>query len=130
MPHLAVQMLLALGRAYLAVGDAAGTRECLREAQDILRRRPDLGVLTEQAAELRSRLDSIHERIMGASSLTRAELRVLPLLSTHFTFREIGERLYVTPNTVKKHALAVYQKLGVSSRSEAVERARQLGLGI
>jgi LuxR family maltose regulon positive regulatory protein len=128
-PHLYVQTLLELGRAYFGIGDAAGTKECLREAQAILRRRPDLGVLPQQAAELQSKLGAIHERIVGASSLTRAELRLLPLLSTHFSFREIGERLFVTQNTVKKHALAVYQKLGVSSRSEAVERARELGLG-
>src|SRR5262245_5038755 len=81
----------------------------------------------EQLA-LRSKLDTVRGQSIGASSLTRAELRVLPLLSTHFTFREIGERLYLSHNTVKKHALSVYHKLGVSSRSEAVQRAQQIGL--
>jgi LuxR family maltose regulon positive regulatory protein len=65
----------------------------------------------------------------GSSSvLTAAELRVLPLLSTHLSFREIGERLYVSRNTIKTQAISVYRKLGVSNRSEAVTRARELGL--
>jgi LuxR family maltose regulon positive regulatory protein len=128
-PQLAVQALLELGRAYLALGDGAGTKQTLREANDILHRRPDLGILPEQAEGLRSQLDRIHERIIGASSLTRAELRLLPLLATHFTFREIGERLYVSQNTVKRQAVSIYRKLGVSSRSQAVQRAQELGLG-
>ena len=65
---------------------------------------------------------------MGASSLTRAELHLLPLLPTHLSFREIGERLYISQHTAKKHATTLYHKLGVSSRSQAVQRARQLGL--
>lgn len=127
-PHLAVQTLLELGRAYLGLGDAAGVGVTLTEANDILHRRPDLGLLSSQADELRSRLDRLHEPIMGASSLTRAELRLLPLLPTHLSFREIGERLYISQHTAKKHATSLYQKLGVSSRSQAVQRARQLGL--
>lgn len=63
---------------------------------------------------------------MGASSLTTAELRVLTLLPTHLTYREIGQRLYVSRNTVKSQAMAVYRKLGVSSRSEAIDRVQEL----
>jgi LuxR family transcriptional regulator, maltose regulon positive regulatory protein len=129
-PQLAVQTLIELGRAYLALGDGAGagTKQTLREANDILHRRPDLGILPEQAVELRSQLDRIHEKISGASSLTRAELRLLPLLPTHFTFREIGERLYISQNTVKREAISVYRKLGVSSRGQAVQRMQEIGL--
>jgi LuxR family transcriptional regulator, maltose regulon positive regulatory protein len=57
-----------------------------------------------------------------------AELRLVPLLSTHLSFREIGERLYVFQNTVKTQAISVYRKLGASSRSEAVQRLREIGL--
>jgi LuxR family maltose regulon positive regulatory protein len=64
----------------------------------------------------------------GNSGLTRAELRLLPLLSTHLSFREIGERLHVSRNTIKTQAISVYRKLGVSSRSEAVAVAEDLGL--
>ena len=61
-------------------------------------------------------------------SLTGAELRLLPYLATHLTFPEIAARLFISRNTVKTEAVAVYRKLGVSSRSEAIERAIALGL--
>ena len=59
---------------------------------------------------------------------TRAELRLLPLLATHLSFREIGTRLFVSRNTVKTQAISVYRKLGVSSRSDAIDHAARLGL--
>jgi LuxR family maltose regulon positive regulatory protein len=65
---------------------------------------------------------------MGASSLTGAELRLLPYLSTHLTFGEIAERLYVTHSTVKTQTTSIYRKLGVSSRSAAIERLTEAGL--
>jgi LuxR family maltose regulon positive regulatory protein len=64
----------------------------------------------------------------GASTLSEAELRVLPYLGTHLSFRQIGERLYVSRHTVKSHAIAVYRKLNVNSRDAAVDRAHELGL--
>ena len=64
----------------------------------------------------------------GASTLTLAELRVLPLLTTHLTFREIGERLFVSQNTVKTQAISIYRKLDATSRSEAIDRAVAIGL--
>jgi LuxR family transcriptional regulator, maltose regulon positive regulatory protein len=127
-PFLAVQTLLELGRAYLAVADAAGARVVLREAGNILRRRPDLGSLPREAKELRSTLDTLRVEAVGASSLTTAELRLVPLLSTHLSFREIGERLNVSRHTVKTQAISVYRKLGVASRSEAIERVQAIGL--
>jgi LuxR family maltose regulon positive regulatory protein len=66
--------------------------------------------------------------LSGPASLTIAELRILRFLPTHLSFREIGERLHVSTNTVKTQAHAVYGKLGVASRSEAVARASALGL--
>jgi LuxR family maltose regulon positive regulatory protein len=66
--------------------------------------------------------------ILGPSALTTAELRVLSLLPTHLSFREIAGRLHVSANTVKTQAHAVYRKLDASSRTEAVARARDVGL--
>ena len=54
--------------------------------------------------------------------------RLLPLLATHLTFREIGERLFISQNTVKTQAISVYRKLGVSSRGQAVQRVQTIGL--
>ena len=53
---------------------------------------------------------------------------MLEFLPTHLTMAEIAQRLYVSRNTVKSQAIAIYQKLGASSRGQAVERARQFGL--
>ena len=64
----------------------------------------------------------------GGPELTTAELRTLQYLPTHLSLREIGERLYVTRNTVKTHTISIYRKLEVTSRSEAVVRARELGI--
>ena len=52
-----------------------------------------------------------------------AELRLLPYLQTHLTFREIGERLFVSRNTVSTEVASIYRKLGVSSRRDAVQHA-------
>jgi LuxR family maltose regulon positive regulatory protein len=128
LPHRAVQTLLELTRAHLALTDVAAARTLLREAQIILHHRPHLGTLPAQAAQLQSKLDMLRETTTGAATLTNAELRLLPLLSTHLTFREIGERLYLSQHTIKCQALSVYRKLGVSSRSQAIQRVQQTGL--
>ena len=128
LPFYAVQTRLELVRAYIALTDVAGARIVLREVDDLLRRQPDLGILGSEADELRSQLETMRADVIGASSLTAAELRLLPLLATHHSFREIGERLHLSPHTVKTQAIAIYRKLGVSSRSQAIQHARDLGL--
>jgi LuxR family maltose regulon positive regulatory protein len=128
-PALAVQIRLELARVHLAISDVAGARTLLREIDEILERRPDLGVLGLRVAEFRARLGSLRMKgSVGPSTLTAAELRLLTLLPTHLSFREIGARLFVSPNTVKTQAISIYRKLGVSSRSGAVEAARAVGL--
>jgi len=128
LPFYAVQTRLELARAYIALSDPAAARTMLLEVDDLLLRRPDLGVLPKQADELRARLDEMRVDAVGASSLTAAELRLLRLLGTHHSFRAIGEQLYLSRHTVKSHAMSIYRKLGVSSRGEAIQRARDLGL--
>jgi LuxR family transcriptional regulator, maltose regulon positive regulatory protein len=127
-PSLGVQTLLELGHAYLMLDDAAGARTVLRQARGILQLRPDLGVLPDQAEELHAKLDTIRESHPGVSTLTTAELRLLPLLATHLKLSEIGQRLYISKNTVKTQAISIYRKLGASSRSEAVQRLQEIGL--
>jgi LuxR family transcriptional regulator, maltose regulon positive regulatory protein len=61
-------------------------------------------------------------------SLTHGESRVLHYLPTNLSAREIAGELYVSVNTVKTHQRHLYAKLGASSRTEAVKRARALGL--
>jgi LuxR family maltose regulon positive regulatory protein len=59
---------------------------------------------------------------------TDRELEVLELFSTQLTYPEIADRLYVSTNTVKTHAKAIFRKLAVSRRTDAVNRARRFGL--
>jgi LuxR family transcriptional regulator, maltose regulon positive regulatory protein len=128
-PHLAVQTRIELIRVYLALADIAGARTQMREIDEVLERRPDLGTLTDEARALRARLPA--ERALASvksSALTTAELRVVPLLATHLSFPEIGAELFLSPHTVKSQAMSLYRKLEASSRSQAVARCRELGL--
>jgi LuxR family maltose regulon positive regulatory protein len=128
LPHLSVQTRLELLRAHRAFGDPSGSRVLLREVDDLLRRQPNLGTLATQAKSLESMMEGNRDTRFGASTLTAAELRLLPYLPTHLSFREIGERLYVSPHTVKSQAISIYRKLGVTSRSGAIDHAGRLGL--
>jgi DNA-binding CsgD family transcriptional regulator len=60
--------------------------------------------------------------------LTPAEARVVLLLPTHLTIDAMAERLGRRPSTVKTHVAHIYEKLGATTRGEAVARARELGL--
>ena len=129
MPQLAVQARIELTRVHLALADAAGARTLMGEIDELLRRRPGLGTLAEEAEELRGRLSRERSAsIPGASSLTAAELRLLPLLTTHMSFPEIAEELSLSHHTVRSQAYSAYRKLGASSRSQAVSRSRELML--
>jgi LuxR family maltose regulon positive regulatory protein len=124
-----VQAQLELAAAHLDLGDPRGASTLYREAQEILRRRPRLGTLVARAEEIGSRIPETADASSGwAATLTSAELRLLPLLTTHLSFREIADRLFVSRNTVKTQAISIYRKLDASSRSEAIERAVALGL--
>ncbi|MGB6615854.1 MAG: LuxR C-terminal-related transcriptional regulator [Trebonia sp.] len=128
LPVVSVQALLEMTRSYIALADPEGAAAVLAQVHDILQQRPDLGVLPELAGQLQASLATANARAVSASSLTAAELRLLPLLATHLSYQEIGERLFVSKNTVKTQAYSAYRKLRVSSRSEAVVRTRELGL--
>jgi LuxR family transcriptional regulator, maltose regulon positive regulatory protein len=128
LPVVSVQALLEMTHSYITLGDSGGAAAVLAQARGILRQRPDLGFLPALADRLRANLATTSAPAVGASSLTAAELRLMPLLSTHLSYQEIGERLYVSKNTVKTQAYSAYRKLGVSTRSDAVIRARELGL--
>ena len=128
-PYLAVQARIELARAHLALADLSGARTLMREVDELLRRRPGLGTLAGQAQALRTQLSKERgSAAPGASALTDAELRLLPLLATHLTFSEMGQELFLSPNTIKTQAGSIYRKLGASTRSQAVTRARELGL--
>jgi len=129
LPHIAAQARIELARVHLALSDVEGARALMREVDELLRRRPGLGTLVTEAAELRARLaEARGSNVPGASALTAAELRLLPMLSTHLSFPEIAAEMFLSRTTIKSEAMSIYRKLGVSSRSQAVSRSRELGL--
>ena len=129
LPVLAVRSRVQLAKAYIVRDDRSTTQHLLREIDEILRHRPDLGALVGEAAELRDLVDTrLQVGATGASPLTAAELRLLPYLQTHLTIGEIGARLFISRNTVSSEVTSIYRKLGVSSRSDAVDQATSIGL--
>jgi LuxR family transcriptional regulator, maltose regulon positive regulatory protein len=130
LPSLAVRARLQLAIVYRSIGNATAARHLLKEIDDILIRRPALGMLLDQVADLRRMLSTSPETqvVAGSSPLTPAELRLLPYLQTHLTIGEIGERLFISRNTVSTEVGSIYRKLGVSSRGMAVQQATAVGL--
>lgn len=127
-PGVSLQTLLEIARAHSELSDIAGARLVMREASSILDKCRGLGLLASQWLELKTHLDAQATTGVGALTLTNAELRLLPYLTTHLSFPEIGERLFLSRHTVKTQAMSIYRKFGASSRSEAVSRAREIGL--
>jgi LuxR family maltose regulon positive regulatory protein len=126
-PWASLLLRVQLVEAHLTLGDPRGARIILREIDDVLHHRPKLGLLNARVERIRDTLSTIGA---GAptSTLSTAELRLLPYLQTHITMGAIAERLFVSRNTVATQAKSIYRKLGASSRDEAVQRAREVGL--
>lgn len=128
LPWFAVQTRLEFARAYLALRETGLVRSLLAEIRELLRERPYVGVLVDETEALEREVDALPDSQRASAGLTPAELRLLPLLATHLSFREIGAELFVSRNTIKTQAISIYRKLGVTSRSEAVKCASKLGL--
>lgn len=105
---------------------AGPAREALEQARLELSRCAGAELLEQLAAESESELGPRDDVARG--ELSPAEQRVLQLLMTKLTQREIANELYVSLNTVKTHARVIYRKLGVGSRTAAVAAARELNL--
>ena len=128
-PWYEAEVQVVLARAALRLSDVGETRVRMAQARRLAAR-------IDEAVELHGWLHATEADLEAftcaapslPSSLTTAELRILHFLPTHLSFREIAERTFVSANTVKTQANAVYRKLDVRSRSDAVARARELGL--
>lgn len=128
-PWFTAECRIALAWTALRLSDQRTARRLLEQASYELRLLPEASVAHGWLNACRQQLDDVAEaRNVDAEPLTKAELRVLQYLPTHLSFLEIAEHLYVSTNTVKTHARAVYRKLAASSRSQAVLHARQAGL--
>ncbi|MEZ5134564.1 MAG: LuxR C-terminal-related transcriptional regulator [Acidimicrobiales bacterium] len=116
-----------VARGWALLGEWAAARRHLALAEAAQAAEPASVLFRDQIAELRRTLADA-----AASGdrppLTAAEQRLLPLLPTHLSLQQIADELCVSRNTVKTHSVAIYRKLGVSSRGEAVAEARRIGL--
>jgi len=121
--------LLALAPVRAARGDRAGGRAVLAEARDILEAFPDAGMFPEllERQERRLRAREPREGQLNGE-LTERELDVLRFLVGELSTLQIAQSLYVAPSTVRTQVKSIYRKLGVSSRSAAVEEAHIRGL--
>ena len=117
---LLVPVLVALGRRQEAI-----TR--YEEAGALLVVHDDAGRLPERLEQGRRLLRVERRTPQPSDELSDAERRILRLLATDLTLRDIGRELYVSLNTVKSHTRAIYRKLDVSSRSEAVRAGTERG---
>ncbi len=127
-PWATLEALLRLADVLLARGDSEGAAELISEADGVLSRYPDgTGWLRARLARLRRQL-GLTRKASPDDCLTEREEDVLRLLRGPLSLREISRELYVSPNTIKTHAQAIYRKLGVSSRHDAVRRGREIGV--
>ncbi len=124
-PWPTLDAALLLAQVLIDLGDRVGAAELADEARDLLTALPD------GAEAQRARLERLagRSRVVSPSEpLTEREVAVLRLLRGTLSLREIGQELYLSPNTIKTHARAIYRKLGVSTRHDAVEQGQQIGI--
>lgn len=112
------------GRLGAAAASLAAARDEIVELVDPTAVDALLADVTGELADARGRAD----RGQVGESPSEAELAVLRLLASELTTRQIGAELYLSLNTVRSHTRALYRKLGVNARTDAVARAEALGL--
>jgi LuxR family maltose regulon positive regulatory protein len=126
--QLRVLVPTCLAQSHLCLGELDVARVLFRAASDARVLEPDAALALSLVDRLGAELeDASQSRLIGETP-TVAERRVLELLPTHAPLQEIAETLFISRNTVKSHTLSIYRKLAVSSRSDAVTKARALGL--
>ena len=128
-PWSTIVPTIVLARTRLELGDRAGAAELAAEAREVLTALPDgTEALQARLADLERRISCAAHEAPGGEPLTEREAAVLHLLGGTLSLREIGSELYVSANTIKTHTQAIYRKLGVSSRHDAVARGKRLGI--
>jgi LuxR family transcriptional regulator, maltose regulon positive regulatory protein len=123
-PWRIILIAVLLGEIGLETGDLTEASRWVARAEIALHTTVDAGMLTARVTHLRRAVQRRHL----AEPLTASEQRVLELLPTQLTAEQMAARLFVSTNTVKSHQRHLYTKLSVTSRTAAVERARELGL--
>ncbi len=128
-PWVNLEILLWLAPVLQDLGDASEATAVLAEARTMLTAFPDGAAFQLGRLErLERRIDAHGQAYPAPAQLTSREEAVLRSLRGSLSLRQIGEELYVSPNTIKSHTRAIYRKLGVSSRPDAIRRAQERGI--
>jgi LuxR family maltose regulon positive regulatory protein len=122
--------LLELARAHQALGDHEAAGRVARAGVARIAGARNPGVLAEALTAVDSPTSAARSLrgVAGIEELSAREVEVLRALGGTGSLREVADALYISRNTIKTHTRALYAKLGVGTREEAVRRGRQLGL--
>jgi LuxR family maltose regulon positive regulatory protein len=128
-PWATVEAMAMLTQVLLDIGDRSAAAALVDQMRLLLTSQPD------PTAAMRARLERLERQAAGrpkatslAHPLTEREEAVLHLLQGTLSLREIGQELHLSANTIKTHAQAIYRKLGVSTRHDAVLHGHDAGL--
>jgi LuxR family maltose regulon positive regulatory protein len=110
-----------------AANDHDAASAALAEAREVIASCVDPGTLRARLAALEA-APRPHRRTSESGELSDRELVILRMLGGSLSERDIGRELYLSHNTVHTHTKSIYRKLGVSSRTAALDHARELGL--
>ena len=124
-------LLALLARVRLRRGRLEEAGVAVHSAREALAELVDSGAVPALADAVERELAATRDRASSGEMVeppSEAELAVLRLLSGDLSNREIGERLFLSQNTIRSHRRALYLKLGVHSRADAIARATALGL--
>jgi len=124
-------LLVALARVRCQRGRLAEAKAALASAREALGELGDSGRVPSLADDVEHELEHAMGRARGGEMLdppSVAELAVLRLLASDLSTRQIGGELFLSPNTIRTHTRAIYRKLAVNTRADAVARADVLGL--
>jgi LuxR family maltose regulon positive regulatory protein len=127
-PWPVIDSMLRLAPVLYDLGERPAAAATLDEAREVLTAWPDGAEAQWARLHRLERRGAASPRGAAGEALTERQVTVLRLLRGPQSLREIGQQLYLSPNTVKTHATAIYRKLGVSTRQDAIARGRDIGI--
>jgi LuxR family maltose regulon positive regulatory protein len=125
-PLVTVEAMAMLTQVLLDIGDRSAAAALVDQTRLLLTSLPDPAEVVRTRQERFERQAAVGQKAASlADPLTEREEAVLHLLQGTLSIREIGQELHLSANTIKTHAQAIYRKLGVSTRHDAVQRGHE-----
>jgi LuxR family maltose regulon positive regulatory protein len=127
-PWPVIDTMFRMASVLYDLGDRPAATALLGEAREMLAAWPDGAEAQWARLHRLERRSATSARRAAGEPLTGREVTVLRMLRSTLSLREIGQQLYLSPNTVKTHAKAIYRKLDVSTRPDAIARGHDIGI--